>query len=282
MGSRAALALVGAVVLATTWAGAVGAAPDPQPALVPELRHPAATDGTRWAFAAARRFHEGRGLRVRARVGDARTDAEWRRVLGTAAAGRFAGYASFSGHVLLGPAVTAGLSELHRARGASRAAGDRQLPDGVGLDRMTVALAVVLHETLHASGAQWAADYRASASGRGLEEGVTEAATVDLLPGFVRALRVDRRLETALLGAVPRYAIAYPGAVGMVRWLSGVATGAAPGSARARSWRVGVADRWGADRWSRLAAATGRSEEALRALLRDPPAARLIGGPARE
>ena len=46
--------------------------------------------------------------------------------------------------------------------------------------------------------------------------------------------------------------------------MSARATGAAATSARARSWRIAVADTWGADRWTRLAAATDRSEATLR------------------
>jgi len=47
--------------------------------------------------------------------------------------------------------------------------------------------------------------------------------------------------------------------------MSAAGTRSAAGSARARGWRIRVADTWGGDRWSRLATATGRDEAALRA-----------------
>jgi hypothetical protein len=59
--------------------------------------------------------------------------------------------------------------------------------------------------------------------------------------------------------------------------MSARATRSAVGSARARAWRIMVADTWGADRWTGLTAATGRDEATLRGLA----AARTRGGALR-
>jgi hypothetical protein len=139
------------------------------------------------------------------------------------------------------------------------------VPSRVDLDRMVFGLAVLLHETLHAGGPASRDDFRDSRSGRSLEEGLTEAATVDLLPRLVRALDAPARLERGLLAAARRYRPIYPGPVAWVRNLSARATGGAPASAKATAWRIGAADRWGADRWDRLARALGSTEAALRA-----------------
>jgi hypothetical protein len=133
------------------------------------------------------------------------------------------------------------------------------------VDRMAMALAVLLHETLHATGPSATDDVAGTRSGRAFEEGFTEAATIDLLRRFAASLDLPAGLRGRLAAAVRRYRSAYRAEVAWVRRLSATATGAAPMSRRARAWRVHVADTWGAGRWTRLAAATRRDEEALRA-----------------
>jgi hypothetical protein len=127
------------------------------------------------------------------------------------------------------------------------------------------ALAVVLHETLHATGAQAPGDVRGRRSGRAFEEGFTEAATVALLPRFIASLDQPAALEARLLAAAGRYRPAYPRIVAWARGLAVEATGRGAASRRAKGWLVRVADRWGTDRWRRLAAATAQDEATLRA-----------------
>jgi hypothetical protein len=134
----------------------------------------------------------------------------------------------------------------------------------VDLDRMVFGLSVLLHETIHASGPTARDDFRDTPSGRSFEEGFTEAATVDLLPRLVRTLGLPPRLEAALLAAARRYRPIYAGPVAWARSLSARATGTLAGSPAAAAWRIGVADRWGPDRWDRLARAVGSGEAALR------------------
>jgi len=230
------------------------------------------------AYRAAQRLAATRNVRLNARLASERTAAGWRRLLGTDQAGGIEGYATLQGRLLIGPRASAALEELRRARTAValRAAACRRtkrpascrpapVPPRVDLDRMVFGLSVLLHESIHASGPAFRDDFRDTPSGRSFEEGFTEAATVDLLPRYVRALRAPARLEAGLLRAARRYRPVYPGPVGWVRDLSAQATGAGAASPAATRWRVGVADHWGADRWQRLARAVGSNEAALRA-----------------
>ncbi len=130
---------------------------------------------------------------------------------------------------------------------------------------MAMGLAVLLHESLHATGPTAAEDVAGTRSGRAFEEGVTEAATLDLLGPLAAGLDLPAPLRRRLVAAAGRYRAAYPAEVAWVRRLSARATGSARGSPRARAWRVRAADTWGAGRWARLAAATGIGEDALRA-----------------
>ena len=221
------------------------------------------------AYRAAQRVHAKRGVPLTARLVAATTRRQWSRLLGVRDAGRYEGYTTFRGDVLLGPPVTGGLEALDRARRrafrAWRPAAARPIAARADLDRMVSALAVLLHETLHATGPEGPEDARDARSDRAFEEGVTEAATVDLLPALVREMRLPRALERGLLAATRRYAPVYPKAVRWVRGLSAAATHAAASSSAARAWRVTVADRWGPARWTLLASALGRPESGLRA-----------------
>jgi hypothetical protein len=212
-----------------------------------------------WAFRQARAFHAERGLRLSARLRVARGGAAWRRLLGGPAADRYAGYADLRGTVLLGPAATAGLEGLRRARD-----GGRLSP--ADADAAVMGLAVLLHETLHATGPAARADALGTRSGRAFEEGFTEAATDDLLGRFVAGLDLPARMRARLAAGVARRRHAYGPEVGFARRMSARATRSAVGSPRARAWRIMVADTWGAGRWTRLAAATGRDEAVLRGL----------------
>jgi hypothetical protein len=207
-------------------------------------------------FRAARRFHARRGLPLAAGLRVARTGAEWRRVLGVADARAYSGFAAFDGTVFLGPAATRALELLGAAGGGGLSRAD--------VDRIAMGLAVLLHETLHATGPQAADDVAGTRSGRAFEEGFTEAVTLDLLPSFAASLELPAGMERRVRAAVRRYRPAYGAQVAWARRLSARATGAAPGSARARAWRRAVADGWGAGRWARLAEATRLDEDALR------------------
>ncbi len=171
--------------------------------------------------------------------------------------------ATHAGTVFLGPAATAGLNALHRARiTARRPATAKRRPSRADLDRMVMGLAVLLHETLHVTGAPMPIDVHHDASARALEEGLTEAATVDLLVRYVASLRVPPSLAPRLRAAARRYRPAYRPQVVWVRRMSGQATGAGGHTSAARAWRVRAADRWGSDRWDILAAAL-RTDPAL-------------------
>jgi hypothetical protein len=206
-------------------------------------------------YRAARRFHARRGLRLSARLRVARERAEWRRVLGVADARSYSGFADFGGAVFLGPAATRALEALGGAAGSlSRA----------DADRVAMGLAVLLHETLHATGPQAAEDVAGTRSGRAFEEGVTETAALDLLRPFVAGLDLPAGARRRVLAAVGRYRPAYRAQVAWARRMSACATRAPATSRQARAWRIGVADAWGANRWARLAAATRRDEGSLR------------------
>lgn len=236
-------------------------APPPSPASGPNN---APGPAMAWAYREVRAFHARRGLRLSARLRVARTAAEWRRLLGPADAARYAGYANMSGEVFIGPAATRGLERLWAER-RPRATAVRPAASRADLDRVTMGLAVLLHETLHATGPSARADVHGTRSGRAFEEGFTEAATLDLLPRLVADLDLPASLRGRLRAAVGRYRPPYRAELAWARAMSATATRSAAGSARARAWRIRVADTWGADRWSRLAAATGRDEADLRA-----------------
>ncbi len=222
---------------------------------------------TRWAVRSVRRFHAQRGVRFSARVSAARSREEWRTVLGTGQADRYIGYATFDNQILLGPPVTAGLGGLYRARRPQAAQ-----PTRLELDRMATALAVLLHESLHATGPRAREDFRLTSSGRAFEEGITEAVTLDLLPSLARSLGGSERFQRALRRAVGRYRPAYQRQVNRIRRLSTEATGKPWANDEAKRWRIMVADRWGRDRWVLLERATQRGEENLRTFLSRPPA----------
>lgn len=157
-----------------------------------------------WAYRGVRAFHARRGPRLSARLSVARTPADWRRLLGPADAGRHAGYANLSGEVFIGPAATHSLERLWAER-RRRATVARPGASRADVDRITMGLAVLLHETLHATGPAAVADVRGTRSGRAFEEGFTEAATLDLLPRLVADLDLPVSLRARLRAAVGRY-----------------------------------------------------------------------------
>ena len=214
-----------------------------------------------WAVARVRGFQSRRGLRLRSAVLVARSATRWRSLLGAAGAGRYTAYTTFRGDLLLGPAATRGLDAL----GRGRRAGPRAAPSHADLDAMVMGLAVLLHESLHATGPVAAADIRGTRSGRAFEEGFVEATTVDLLPSLIGALDVPPPLGAGLRAAARRYRPAYRAERSWARRMSARATRRPAGSPAARGFRAGVTDRWGSDRWTRLARATGLGEAALRA-----------------
>jgi hypothetical protein len=194
-------------------------------------------------------------------------------MLGTRTADRYVGYATFDGEVLLGPPVTLALERLHRFFRRQQANPRRSAPSQRERDRMVTALAVLLHESLHATGPRAREDFRLTPSGRAFEEGFAEAATVDLLPGFVRSLGGSPKFQRALRGAVRRYRPAYRRQVDVVLRLSTEAVRQTRTSRAARLWRIKVADTWGRDRWVRLERATLFTEAKLRRMLAGQPVA---------
>lgn len=221
-------------------------------------------DGVAWAYRRVRRFHLARGVRLAARVGVATDASAWRRLLGVTSAARYAGYSTLRGRILLGPAATHGLEALGRLR-AGRPAGPARRPSRADLDDAVLGLAVLLHESLHESGPVPRDDILGTRSGRALEEGLTEAATVDLLPGLVASLDLSPRMGARLAAAARRYRPAYRAELAWVRRASASATHSPAGSPGARAWRLRAADTWGGERWSRLAVVTSRDEASLRA-----------------
>jgi hypothetical protein len=211
-----------------------------------------------WAYRQARIFHARRGVHLKAKLRVARTRSGWRRLLGGPAANRYAGYADLRGTVLLGPAATAGLASIRGARGGAR---NLSRADA---DAAVMGLAVLLHETIHATGPVSRTDSLTTRSGLAFEEGFTEAATEDLLYVFVTSLRLPPKVRSRLAAGVRRRAHAYRPEVAFARRMSRLATKSPATSTRARAWRIRVADRWGADRWTLLSDATGRSERVLR------------------
>jgi hypothetical protein len=211
-----------------------------------------------WAYRQARTFHSRRGVHLRAKLRVARSRSGWRRLLGGRTADRYAGYADLRGTVLLGPAATAGLASIRGARGGAR---NLSRADA---DAAVMGLAVLLHETIHASGPVSRTDSLTTKSGLAFEEGFTEAATEDLLYVFAASLRLPPKVRGRLAAAVRRRAHAYRPEVAFARRMSRLATRTPATSSTARAWRIRVADRWGADRWALLADATGRSERVLR------------------
>ncbi|MGD9696605.1 MAG: hypothetical protein AB7V42_13230 [Thermoleophilia bacterium] len=219
-----------------------------------------------WAYGRTQAFHRSRArLQLTARVRVARSSASWKRLLGTPYAGRFQGFATMRGQILLGPAAARGLEALGRWRRATLIGARTRPPSRADIDRMALGLAVLLHESIHATGPAARTDVTTTRSGRAFEEGFTEAATVDLLPAYVRSLGLPARLRAPVLAGVRRYRPAYPAERAWARGLSAAVTGRPAGSATARRWRIAVADRWGANRWALLAQATGRDAAALRA-----------------
>ena len=243
------------------------------PALGVDVRRGAAP-GRRvaWGIAQLRRFHLERGVSFTARVRVARDGAAWRRMLGTAAAARYTGYSTLRGDVLLGPAATRGLDAVGGLGLGSARPGAMSRAD---LDRAVLGLAVLMHESIHETGPRARADVLGTRSGRTFEEGFAEDAAGQLLRRFVAELDLPPAARAQMLAAVGRYRPAYAAEVAWARRMSALATRSGAGSARARAWRVRVADTWGADRWARLSAATGRDAAALRAQ------AAAIGGSGR-
>jgi hypothetical protein len=211
-----------------------------------------------WAYRQARTFHARRGVRLTAKLRVARSRNGWRQLLGGRAADRYAGFADLRGTVLLGPAATRGLASI---RGAQGGAGRLTRADA---DAAAMGLAVLLHETLHATGPVSRTDTLTSKSGLAFEEGFTEAATADLLFVFVTSLDLPPGVRGPLAGAAVRRRAAYGPEVAFARRMSRLATRRPASSAAARAWRIRVADTWGADRWDRLADAVDRSETVLR------------------
>lgn len=224
------------------------------------------TAGERWAWVQIQRLHRARGVALSATLYTARTPAQWGQTIGTPIATRVDAYTTLTGTVAIGPTASRALNRLATLRGCPRcrlsSAQARTLVDG---------LAVTLHESLHATGPTAPAD-QATPEGRAFEEAFTEAATVDLLPRLIRSLNLPSTTRTALLRQASRYRPHYPAELAWARQMSTLATRAPATSAAAVRWRVRVADTWGADRWTLLAAATGRAEADLRASA--PPVAR--------
>jgi hypothetical protein len=219
--------------------------------------------GTAAVYKALQRFHARRGVRLDARLLATANAREWATLLGADDAAQYDGYATFAGEVLLGPAAVRGLEDLMTARRALAGRKPKgRMPARADFDRMARALAVTLHESVHASGPTDENDFRATPEGRAFEEGFAEAATVDLLPSFARSLGGPKRFNKALVLAARRYRPVYRDQVG---WARGMSQQVARGEIATATWRIEVADTWGADRWERLARAVGRAVTELRA-----------------
>ncbi len=224
-----------------------------------------------WAYRQARTFHARRGVRLGATLRVARSPSGWRQLLGGRAADRYAGYADLRGTVLLGPAATAGVASIRGAQGGARSL------SRADTDAAVTGLAVLLHETIHATGPVSRTDSLTTRSGLAFEEGFTEAATQDLLYVFVTSLRLPPQVRSRLAAGVRRHRYAYAPEVAFARRMSRLATRTPATSPQARAWRIRVADTWGANRWKQLSAATGLSEN----VLRRQAAARTTGGALR-
>ena len=211
-----------------------------------------------WAYRQVRTFQARRGVRLKATLRVARSRSGWRQLLGGPAADRYAGYADLRGTVLLGPAATAGIASIRGAQGGAR---DLSRAD---TDAAVMGLAVLLHETLHATGPASRTDSLTTKSGLAFEEGFTEAATQDLLYVFVTSLNLPPAVRGPLAAGVRRRAHAYAPEVAFARRMSRLATKTPATSQKARAWRIRVADTWGANRWKQLSDATGLSEKVLR------------------
>ncbi|MGE0028159.1 MAG: hypothetical protein AB7O78_07500 [Thermoleophilia bacterium] len=211
-----------------------------------------------WAYRQARIFNARRGVRLKATLRVARSPSGWRQLLGGPAADRYAGYADLRGTVLLGPAATAGLASIRGAQGGARSL------SRADTDAAVTGLAVLLHETIHATGPASRTDSLTTKSGLAFEEGFTEAATQDLLYVFVTSLNLPPQVRSRLAAGVRRHRYSYAPEVAFARRMSRLATTTPATSAKARAWRIRVADTWGADRWKQLSAATGLSEKVLR------------------
>jgi hypothetical protein len=211
-----------------------------------------------WAYRQVRTFHARRGVRLKGTLRVARSRSGWRQLLGGAAADRYAGYADLRGTVLLGPAATAGIASIRGAQGGARSLSRADTEAAV------MGLAVLLHETIHATGPVSRTDSLTTKSGLAFEEGFTEAATEDLLYVFVTSLNLPPAVRGPLAAAVRRRTHAYAPEVAFARRMSRLATKAPATSVKARAWRIRVADTWGAKRWDQLSDATGLSETVLR------------------
>ena len=211
-----------------------------------------------WAYRQVRTFHARRGVRLKATLRVARSRSGWRQLLGGAAADRYAGYADLRGTVLLGPAATAGIASIRGAQGGARSLSRADTEAAV------MGLAVLLHETIHATGPVSRTDSLTTKSGLAFEEGFTEAATEDLLYVFVTSLNLPPAVRGPLAAAVRRRTHAYPPEVAFARRMSRLATKSPATSVKARAWRIRVADTWGAKRWDQLSDATGLPERVLR------------------
>ena len=249
------------------------AAAHPPRAVVPTPNEPGPRAGrpanaaVRAAWSSAVRFHHRRaGPRPAGTPRIVASPAAWRALLGPERAARLGGYATVDGRVFLGPTATAGLGSLRRARAARRAT---RPPSRADLDRMVAGLAVVLHESLHVSGAAADPTDLRTEPGRALEEALTEAATVDLLGRYVASLPVSRPLKARLRAAVRRYRPAYRPQVVWLRRVSARATGRSATAPVTAAWRVGAADRLRPGGWDVLAPGLGPGLPPARAAL--PP-----------
>lgn len=247
-----------------------GGVPAPAPAAsVPASAGRSAGAGARLAWTAAVRFHRARaGLRLTGLPRTVRRPAVWARLLGPGRAAVYAGATVDGNRVLLGPRATAGLTLLQRAAG-----GRLRRVARADIDRIVTALAVVLHESLHATGPVSVLSPAVDDPATSLEEALTEAATVDLLARYVNHLRVGEPLRSRLRAGVRRYRPAYRAQVVWMRRVSVRATRAPVNSPPARAWRIAAADTYGDDRIRLLARATGEDELAL---IRGLP---LVGAP---
>ena len=210
-------------------------------------------------------------MRLTAKLRVARSRNGWRQLLGGRAADRYAGFADLRGTVLLGPAATEGLASIRGAQGGARSL------SRADADAAVMGLAVLLHETIHATGPVSRTETLTTKSGLAFEEGFTEAATEDLLYVFVAGLRLPPTVRGRLVAGVQRRSRVYAPEVAFARRMSRLATDSPATSVKARAWRIRVADTWGADRWERLSDATGLSQ----ALLRRRAAARTTRGALR-
>ena len=202
-----------------------------------------------WAYRQVRTLpRAARGAADSATLRVARARSGWRQLLGGPAADRYAGYADLRGTVLLGPAATAGTRE--HPRGAGRGAGPlarRRRRRGDGPRRAPARDAP--------RDGPGVADGLAAPRGRGARSrrGSPRRRPRTCSTCSSPASTCRPRCGAPLAAGVRRRAHAYR-AGGGVRAADVAArdqVGAAT-SAKARAWRIRVADTWGADRWKQL------------------------------